>query len=65
VQAKATRKDNLSHENKLYDQIHDEHGKLLDQREKQKADVMREKMLEDKHSRDQQLREEQSRKKKE
>lgn len=38
--------------------MHDEHGKLLEEREKQKADAIRRKILEDKASRDQQLKDE-------
>jgi len=64
VAAKQNRKDNTNKESALYDQIYDEHGKLLEQREKQKADALKQKVLMDKESRDQQLRDEQHRKKK-
>lgn len=53
VEAKRMRKDNLAKENNLYDEMHDEHGKLLEQREKQKAEATKMKILEDKNSRDQ------------
>jgi len=65
VQAKAMRKTNMDMENKQYDQIYDDHGKLLDQREKQKAEAIKTKVQVDKESRDLQLRDEQHRKRKE
>lgn len=43
--------------------MHDEHGKLLEEREQQKADANRQKILDDKNSRDQQLKDEQRRRK--
>ena len=43
--------------------MHEEHGKLLEQREKEKADAVREKIMNDKASRDQQLRDEKRRRK--
>lgn len=47
----------------MYDEMHEEHGKLLEQREKEKADAVREKIMNDKASRDQQLRDEKKRRK--
>ena len=47
----------------MYDEMHEEHGKLLEQREKEKADAVKEKIMNDKASRDQQLRDEKRRKK--
>jgi len=52
-------------ENQMYDALQQEHGKLLDQREKEKAELMRAKIQTDKESRDMQLREEKRRKKNE
>lgn len=52
------RKANLDNENHMFDEMHDEHGKLLEQREKQKAENVKRKIQEDKASRDQQLRDE-------
>ena len=52
------KENNIAQENTLYDQMHDEHGKLLEQREKQKVDIIRQKILEDKVSRDQQMKDE-------
>ena len=49
----------------MYDALQQEHGKLLDQREKEKAELMRAKIQTDKESRDMQLREEKRRKKNE
>jgi hypothetical protein len=58
VEAKRMRKANLDNENHMFDEMHDEHGKLLEQREKQKAENVKRKIQEDKASRDQQLRDE-------
>ena len=52
-----------SSENQMYDALQEEHGKLLDQREKEKAELMKAKIQTDKESRDMQLREEKRRKK--
>ena len=46
----------------MYDELQEEHGKLLDQREKEKHELMKQKILTDKESRDMQLREEKRRK---
>lgn len=43
--------------------MYEEHGKLLEQREREKADANKEKILNDKQSRDLQMREEKKRKK--
>lgn len=45
----------------MYDQLQAEHGKLLDQREKEKNDLHNLKIQSDKDARDQQLREERRR----
>ena len=37
----------------MYDKLQEEHGKLLEQREKEKLDAMRAKIMNDKNSRDQ------------
>jgi len=36
----------------MYDDMHEEHGKLLDQREYEKAHAVKEKIMNDKKSRD-------------
>jgi hypothetical protein len=36
----------------MYDVMHDEHGKLLQEREQQKMDAAKQKLMEDKFSRD-------------
>lgn len=65
VNAKKLRTQTLNQENQLYDEMHNEHGKLLAQREREKADAIRAKILADKAGRDQQLKEEQRRRKNE
>jgi hypothetical protein len=50
-------------ENDLYNEMYEEHGKLLEQREKEKQDSIKQKILQDKASRDQQLRDETRRRK--
>ena len=37
----------------MYDAMHEEHGKLLEQREKEKAQDVKHKIMNDKNSRDQ------------
>tara|TARA_B110000503_G_scaffold68780_1_gene107402 strand:+ start:135 stop:377 length:243 start_codon:yes stop_codon:yes gene_type:complete len=49
----------------MYDSLAEEHGKLLDQREKEKTELMKAKIQTDKESRDMQLREEKRRKRNE
>lgn len=49
----------------MYDQLQAEHGKLLDQREKEKNDLHNAKIQNDKDARDQQLREERRRRRQE
>ena len=49
----------------MYEQLQDEHVKLLGQREVEKANAVREKIMQEKESRDKQLREEKIRKRKE
>ena len=43
--------------------MHEEHGKILEQREKEKADGVKQKIMNDKKSRDQQMKDEQKRRK--
>ena len=50
-------------ENKLYDQMAEEHFKLLGEREMQKEEATKQKIMNDKFSRDLQLQEERRRKK--
>jgi hypothetical protein len=63
IMAKALRKQNLANENSMYDDMHDEHGKLLEEREKQKANANKQKIMDDKEGRDQQMKDEQRRRK--
>lgn len=49
----------------MYEQLQDEHVKLLGQREVEKAHAVREKIMQEKESRDKQLKEEKIRKRKE
>lgn len=56
------RETNEVDENKLYDRMAEEHGKLLEQREIDKANAVQEKIMNDKRQRDTQLREEKKRK---
>lgn len=53
VQAKKSREQNLNNENHLYDEMHEEHGKLLAQREQEKQNASKQKIMEDKAGRDQ------------
>lgn len=53
VAAKKQRKENLDKENNLYHEMYDEHGKLLEEREKEKQNMVKQKIMEDKASRDQ------------
>lgn len=52
-------------ESRLYDEMAEEHYKLLEEREKQKNQQTREKIMNDKYSRDLQLQDERRRKRKE
>ena len=52
-------------ESRLYDEMAEEHYKLLEQREKQKNQQTREKIMNDKYSRDLQLQDEKRRKRRE
>ena len=52
-------------ENRLYDEMAAEHYKLLEEREKQKSDQVRQKIMNDKMSRDLQLQDERRRKRQE
>ena len=56
IQAKKTRADEEKNEATLYDQMQEEHGKLLEQREIDKANAVREKIMNDKNQRDLQLK---------
>ena len=62
---KQGRRQNENQENRMYDEMHEEHGKLLEQREIEKANAVKEKIMNDKASRDQQLKDEKRRKKQE
>lgn len=65
IMAKKERNLGEKQENRMYDEMHEEHGKLLEQREKEKANAVKEKIMNDKASRDQQLRDEKRRRKQE
>ena len=52
-------------ESRLYDEMAEEHQRLLEERELQKARQTRDKILNDKYSRDMQLQDERRRKRKE
>ena len=47
----------------MYDDMHESHGKLLDQREREKASAVKQKIMNDKNSRDMQLKDEKRRRK--
>lgn len=53
VAAKRERKNDLAKENNLYHDMYDEHGKLLEDREIEKQNMVKQKIREDKESRDQ------------
>ena len=53
VQAKAQKQFRENDENKEYDEMAEEHYKLQEQREKEKADAVMKKIMNDKQSRDQ------------
>jgi hypothetical protein len=63
IDAKKQREDALKDENALYVQMYEEHGKILEQREKEKVDSVKQKIMNDKSSRDQQLKDEARRRK--
>ena len=63
VAAKKAREEAESKENQLYNEMWEEHGKLLEEREKVKQEAIKQKILNDKASRDMQLKEEQRKKK--
>ena len=52
-------------ESRLYDEMAEEHQKLLEEREMQKAKQIRDKIMNDKQSRDLQLQDERRRKRRE
>lgn len=56
IRAKKYRADEEKNEATLYDQMQEEHGKLLEQREIDKANAVHEKIMNDKSQRDQQLK---------
>lgn len=56
IMAKKNRADEERNEATLYDQMQEEHGKLLEQREIDKANAVRDKIMNDKSQRDQQLK---------
>lgn len=49
----------------MYDAMHEEHGKLLEQREREKAQAVQDKIMNDKNARDQQFKDEKRRKRNE
>jgi Ran GTPase-activating protein (RanGAP) involved in mRNA processing and transport len=63
VLQKLQRKNNEGQEDRVYDEMYEEHGKLLEQREKDKAKANMDKIICDKQSRDLQMRDEKKRKK--
>lgn len=63
VAAKKAREEADKQENQLYNEMWEEHGKLLEEREKEKQQAIHTKIINDKNSRDVQLREEQRKKK--
>ena len=63
INAKKQRENTLKEENGLYVQMYEEHGKILEQREKEKIDSVKVKIMNDKASRDQQLKDEARRRK--
>lgn len=63
VAAKKAREEADKQENQLYNEMWEEHGKLLEEREKEKQQAIHAKIINDKNSRDVQLREEQRKKK--
>ena len=63
VLQKLQRKNNEGQEDRVYDEMYEEHGKLLEQREKEKAQANMDKIISDKQSRDLQMRDEKKRKK--
>ena len=65
VGEKAKRAQAEKEEKKLYEDLQNEHVKLLGQREVEKANAVREKIMQEKESRDRQLKEEKIRKRKE
>mmetsp|Transcript_14977 Transcript_14977/g.23191 ORF Transcript_14977/g.23191 Transcript_14977/m.23191 type:complete len:92 (+) Transcript_14977:688-963(+) len=65
VKAKNDREKDEENENRAYDNLAKEHGKLLEQREKEKQMNVKSKILNDKRCRDQQLLDERRRKRNE
>jgi len=53
VKAKQDRAQNEKEENELYNEMYEEHGKLLEQREKEKQDIIKQKINQDKEARSQ------------
>ena len=65
LQEKSQRHANEDKENKLYDEMAEEHGRLLEKREQEKQSSYKAKLMEDKKSRDIQLVEEKRRRRQE
>jgi hypothetical protein len=65
INAKKVKGVNEGDENKAYDDMAQEHAKLLEQREKEKADVIHDKIMNDKACRDQQMTQDRRRKRQE
>ena len=62
IDSKKVKAVNESDENRAYDEMAQEHGKLLEQREKDKANAVKEKIMNDKACRDQQMQQDRRRK---
>ena len=65
IYSKKTKQGNENDENRAYDEMAQEHAKLLEQREKEKADAIHEKIMNDKACRDQQMTQDKRRRRQE
>ena len=65
INSKKAKQNNENDENKAYDEMAQEHAKLLEQREKEKADAIKDKIMNDKACRDQQMQQDKRRKRQE
>ena len=65
INSKKSKQANETDENKAYDDMAQEHAKLLEQREKQKADAIKDKIMNDKACRVQQMTQDRRRKRQE
>ena len=65
INSKKAKGDAENQENRAYDEMAQEHAKLLEQREKEKADAIKEKIMNDKACRDQQMTQDRRRKRQE